>query len=116
MNQKKELEGKLSTIAEGVKNLKGVHFEKKSIRQAILQGIFSLGNRKVGEGLFYTIEENLSFRQAWKKADVDPNSIVFEPKKFDSFLPWDIIDSGVSKSFLMKEFKKAERIAAEGDK
>ena len=116
MNQKKELEGKLSTIAEGVKNLKGVHFEKKSIRQAILQGIFSLGNRKVGEGLFYTIEENLSFRQAWKKAGVDPNSIVFEPKKFDSFLPWDIIDSGVSKSFLIKEFKKAERIAAEGDK
>ncbi len=113
MNQKKELEGKLSTIAEGVKNLKGVHFEKKSIRQAILQGIFSLGNRKVGEGLFYTIEENLSFRQAWKKAGVEPELIVLQPKKLTSLLPWDVIDSGVSKTRLRKELEEAKRAASE---
>lgn len=116
MDQEKELRRKLKKIASGIKDLRGAHFEKKSIRQAILQGIFSLGNRKVGEGLFYAIEENLSFRQAWKKADVDPNSIVFQPKELNSLLPWDIIDSGVRKSFLIKEFEKAKRVAAEWEK
>ena len=116
MDGEKELKRKLNIIACGVKDLRGVHFERKSIRQAILQGIFSLGNRKVGEGLFYVIEENLSFRQAWKKVGVDPNSIVFEPKKLNSSLPWDIIDCGVSKSFLIKEFEKAKRVAAEWEK
>jgi len=115
MDQEKELKRKLNIIADGVKDLKGIYLEKKSIRQAILQGIFSLGNRKVGEGLFYTIEENLSFRRAWKKAGVDPNAIVFEPKRLNSLLPWDIIDSGVSKNFLIKEFEKAKRVAKERD-
>ncbi len=115
MDHRKELKRKLNKIASGLKGLKGIQVERKSVRQAILQGTFSLGNRQVGEGLFYTIEENLSFRQAWKKAGVEPNSIVFEPKKLNSLLPWDIIDCGVSKSFLIKELEKAKKIATEWD-
>ncbi len=116
MDCEKELKRKLNIIASGVKDLKEVHFERKSIRQAILQGIFSLGNRQVGEGLLYTIEENLNFRQAWKKAGVDTDSIVFQPKKLNYLFPWDMIDSGVSKSFLIKEFEKAKKTVAEWEK
>jgi len=116
MDQEKELKRKLNKIAYGVKDLKGVYLERKSIRQAILQGIFSVGNRKVGEGLFYAIEENLSFRQAWKKAGVEPSLIVFQPKRLNSLLPWDMIESGMSKGFLIKEFEKAKKIATEWNK
>jgi radical SAM superfamily enzyme YgiQ (UPF0313 family) len=114
MNSKKELKKKLYRIAGETKDLKGIYLERKSIREAILQGIFSLGNRKVGEGLFYKIEENLSFPRAWKKAGVNPSSIVFEPKSLDCLLPWDLLDSGVSKSFLRAEFEKAKRAAVDG--
>jgi radical SAM superfamily enzyme YgiQ (UPF0313 family) len=113
MDDKEELKRKLSIIAFGVRDLKGVHFERKSVRQAILQGIFSLGNRKGGEALFYWINNDLNLRQAWKKAGVDPNLIVFKSKSLDSFLPWDIIDSGVSKRHLREEYQKAKRIAEE---
>jgi radical SAM superfamily enzyme YgiQ (UPF0313 family) len=113
MNREEELKLKLDIIAEGVKDLKGVHFERKSTRQAILQGIFSLGNRKVGEGLLYTIEEESGFRQAWKKAGVDKDSIVFQPKKLNYLFPWDMIDIGITKSFLIKEYKKAEALATQ---
>jgi radical SAM superfamily enzyme YgiQ (UPF0313 family) len=111
MDDKEELKRKLSIIAFGVRDLKGVHFERKSVRQAILQGIFSLGNRKVGEALFYWINNHLNLRQAWKKAGVDPDLIVFKPKSLDSFLPWDLIDSGLSKRHLREEYQKAKRIA-----
>lgn len=113
MNSEEELKRKLHCIFSEVRDLKGVYLERKSIREAILQGIFSLGNRQVGEGLFYKVEENLSFAQAWKKADVNLNSIVFEPKSMDCLLPWDIIDSGGSKSFLKAEFEKAKKSAGE---
>ncbi len=110
MNPEKELKSKMKRIESKVKNLKGVHMEKKSIRQAILQGILSVGNRRVGEGLFFHIQENMSFPQAWRKAGVDVDSMVFKERDFSSSLPWDIIDSGISKSFLVKEFEKAKKI------
>jgi radical SAM superfamily enzyme YgiQ (UPF0313 family) len=113
MDRQEELKRKLNIIAEGVRDLKGVHFERKSVRQAILQGILSQGNRKVGEGLFYWINNDLNLRQAWKKAGVDPDLIVFKLKSLDSFLPWDLIDSGVSKKHLREEYQKAKRIAGE---
>jgi len=113
MDREEELKRKLKIIADAAKDLKGVHLERKSVRQAVLQGILSLGNRKVGKGLFYLINDNLNLRQSWKKAGVDPEAVVFAPKKLDSVLPWDFIDSGASKSFLIKEFEKARRIARE---
>lgn len=113
MNQKKELKRKLSKIAGGLRSLKGVHFERKSVRQAALQGLLSLGNRRVGEALLYAIEENLTFDQAWKKAGLRPNRIVFDPKSLESRFPWDIVDTGVSKEYLMGEFEKARMAAGE---
>ena len=111
MNTGKELKSKMKKIEDGAKKLKGVHSEKKSIRQAILQGILSVGNRRVGEGLFYRVQEDLTWPQAWRKAGVDVNSIIFKERDFGSSLPWDIIDSGIEKEFLKKEFEKAKEIS-----
>ena len=101
----------MKRIESKVKNLKGIYFEKKSIRQAILQGILSVGNRRVGEGLFCHVQENLTFPQAWRKAGVDVGSVIFEEREFGTTLPWDIIDSGIHKEFLKKEFEKAKEIS-----
>lgn len=114
MDQEKELKRKLGKIRLGLRGLQGVSVERKSIRQAVLQGIFSLGNRQVGKGLFYAVEENLNFRQAWKKAGVKPELVVFQPKDIASVLPWDLVDAGVSKTTLPRELEKAKRAAAEG--
>ena len=108
MDQEKELKRKLAKITDGLKTLRGVRIEKKSTRQAILQGLLSLGNRDVGMALFYAAEENLNYRQAWKKAGVESEQIVFRPKKLDSFLPWNMIDVGIAKSRLVKELKEAQ--------
>ena len=111
MNRDKELKSKMKRIETKVKNLKRVHLEKKSIRQAILQGILSVGNRRGGEGLFYHIQENLTLSQAWRKAGVDVDSIIFKERDFGSLLPWDIVDSGMNKEFLKREFEEAKEIS-----
>ncbi len=109
MNTKKELKSKMKRIETGVRVFRGVYFEKKSVRQAILQGILSVGNRRVGEGLFYHVQENLTLSQAWRKAEVDVSSLIFEERDFGSPLPWDIVDSGIDKIFLKREFDKAKK-------
>ena len=115
MDQEKELKRKLAKIRDGIKGLTGVRMEKKSTRQAILQGLFSLGNRDVGMGLFYAAQENLNYRQAWKKAGVEPELIIYQPRRLDSVLPWSIVDLGISKSRLVREWKEAQRSATERD-
>jgi len=110
MNTEPELKLKLQTIFGRAKTLSGITFEKKSIREALLQGILSLGNRKVGEGLYYRVTEGLNFSKIWQKVKVDSDFFLFEKKDTSLFLPWDIIDTGIDKSFLIKEFKKAQKV------
>jgi len=107
MNREAELVTKLKIISEGIRNLKGVHMEKKSIRQAILQGILSMGNRRVGEGLLYHLNEGLPFAKAWEKAGIDVDSFIFEQKDLGTFFPWDIIETKVRKDLLIREYKKS---------
>jgi radical SAM superfamily enzyme YgiQ (UPF0313 family) len=111
MNTQKELKSRMTSIETRVKNLKGVRFEKKSIRGAILQGILSVGSRRAGEALFYHVQENLTLSQAWRKAGVDVNSLIFKEKSFGSSLPWDFIDSGTDKTFLKRELERAKEIS-----
>jgi radical SAM superfamily enzyme YgiQ (UPF0313 family) len=113
MNSEEELKEKYGRIEKAIKNLKGVHLERKSIREAILQGILSVGNRKVGMGLFYRVEENLNYHQAWKKAGVNPSSLIFESKSLDCTFPWDILDPKVSRNLLRAEYEKAQKAAVE---
>lgn len=113
MNSEKELKEKLDRIEKAIKNLKGIQLERKSIREAILQGILSVGNRKVGMGLLYRVDENLNYHQAWKKAGVNASSLIFEPKGLDCTFPWDILDPKVSKNLLRAEYEKAHKAAEE---
>jgi radical SAM superfamily enzyme YgiQ (UPF0313 family) len=113
MNKEKELKSKMKIISDGVENLRSVQLDKKSIRQAILQGILSMGNRKVGQGLIYHINEGLPFPKAWQKVGMDIDKFIFQEKALDVFFPWDMIELEVKKSLLIREYRNVKRIASE---
>jgi len=113
MNREAELKSKLKTISEGIKGLKNVHLEKKSIRQALLQGILSMGNRRVGEGLAYHFTQGLPLAKAWQKARIEIDEFIFEEKDPDTFFPWDIIETEVKKSLLVREYQNSKKAALE---
>ncbi len=94
MDSEKSLREKLKIISDGVRSLKGIKFEKKSVKEAILQGVLSQGDRKVGMGLYYHIKENLPLAQAFKKAGVDTEFLAFKEKPKKHFFPWEIVDGG----------------------
>jgi len=103
MDSEKSLKNKLKMIADGIRGLKGIKFEKKSIKEAILQGVLSQGNRKVGLGLYHHIKENLPLSQAFRKAGVDMKFLAFKEKPKDYVFPWEIVETGVEKKSLYRE-------------
>ncbi len=109
MDSEKSLKNKLKIISDGIRGLKGIKFEKKSIKEAVLQGVLSQGDRKVGMGIYYHIKENLPLTQAFRKAGVDTEFLAFEEKTKDYLFPWDIIEIEIGKESLFREYLKEKR-------
>jgi hypothetical protein len=46
---------------------------------------------------------------AFKECEIDPDFYSVRKRSYDEVLPWDHIDTGIDKKFLIKEAKKAEK-------
>lgn len=86
---------------------------------SFLEGVFARGDRKLSKVLieaqkkgcrFDGWEEHFSFdtwMDVFKTCDIDPNFYTLRQRSYDEVLPWDHIDVGVSKKYLIKEAQKA---------
>jgi len=72
-----------------------------------VQALLSLGDRRVGDILLAVHRQNGNWKRALKEVNVNPDFYVYRPKDPDEVLPWDIIDAGVSKEYLAREYQKA---------
>jgi len=73
---------------------------------AHMQGLFSLGDRRVFRVIERMVETD-DYRKSCADEGIDPEYYVFRRKRFDEVLPWDFIDIGVSKERLWAEYGKA---------
>lgn len=86
---------------------------------SVLEAVFSRGDRKLGEVLekawklgcrFDGWRDHFNFdlwMQAFSESGIDPDFYSTRTRDINEVLPWDHIDSGVSKRFLLKEREKA---------
>lgn len=72
-----------------------------------IQALLSLGDRRVGEILLAVNRLEGNWVRALKEVHINPDFYVYREKQYDEFLPWDIIDLGVSKKALISEHRKA---------
>jgi hypothetical protein len=78
-----------------------------SARMAVLQGLFSLGDRRLGEVLRLKAERAMPWKKAWHEAQIDPGFYIGRKKAFTEILPWEIVDGGLSKKMLWDEYQRA---------
>ncbi len=84
-----------------------------------LEAVFSKGNRRLSQAIALAVSKGMRF-DAWDEYfDYDKWMAVFDEcgidssfyanrrMSYDEILPWDVIDIGVSKSFMISENKKA---------
>ena len=104
-----------------VLNIKGVTFHWHEPYVSHLEACFARGDRRMGAVLKRAWEKgcildgwNETFRydtwmEAFRECGLDPAFYANRERPKDEVLPWDHIDSGVTKAFLWREKEKSEK-------
>ena len=113
-----EFEAKHNYLAEKLR-IKGVTFNYHDNTTSAYEAVFARGDRRTGKLLYEAFKAGCKldgwtehfnaegWETAFAKSGIDPAFYTSRKREFDEILPWDIIDSGISKKFLISEAKKA---------
>ncbi len=74
---------------------------------AYLQSLLSTGDRRVGPILMLAHRLKGDWSKAFRHSEINPDFFVHRPKGLDEILPWDFIDHGIRKEYLVKEYNLA---------
>lgn len=120
-----EAQDTVETIHKKQKHLKeSIHTKKISFNYhaadtSYLEGVFARGDRKLCKVMLKACEKGFHFDgwndcfdfDAWmeifKECGIDPDFYTSRKRSFDEILPWDFLDYGVCKKFLISECEKA---------
>ncbi len=98
---------------------KKISFNYHAANTSYLEGVFARGDRKLCKVMLRAAEKGFHFDgwndcfdfDAWmelfKECGVDPDFYTSRKRAFDEILPWDFLDYGVNKKFLISECEKA---------
>ena len=112
------LEAKIALLTTKLR-LKGVSFNWHDPGLSFIEAVLARGDRKLGKLLKRAWENGCKFDgwsehfklDVWSKsfaeAGVDPHFYAGRERSDDEIFPWEHIDVGVSKDFLLSEYKKA---------
>ncbi|MDD2190144.1 MAG: TIGR03960 family B12-binding radical SAM protein [Eubacteriales bacterium] len=108
-------------LRDKLKSIKGVSFNYHGTDPSHLEAVFARGDRRLCDTLIKAVElgckfdgwrEHLKY-DIWMKAfletGIDPDFYAHRERSYDEILPWDIIDTGVTKEFLIAENNKSLR-------
>jgi radical SAM superfamily enzyme YgiQ (UPF0313 family) len=114
-----ELVRKQRLLRDNIKSRK-IQYNWHDAKVSRLEGIFAKGDRRQGKALLMAHEMGVRF-DGWmeffdydkwmgifEKCGLDTDFYVNRRASEDEIFPWDVIDCGVSKEFLMREYKKAQ--------
>lgn len=126
-NTREEFEEKHRYLKEKIKRVKGAVLNYHATDTSFMEAVFARGDRKTGAVLFRAAELGCRFdgwreyydhelwMQAFSDTCVNPEDYAFYRGNAEDVLPWDMLDYGVTKKFLVSEWKKAQEAAATHD-
>ncbi len=106
---------------KAMKNQKSIRYNWHQADVTLLEGIFARGDRRIA-GVILDAYKNGALYDAWTeywdygrwlaafaRAGVDMDFYTQRERAEDEIFPWDFIDIGVTKKFLLSEWKKAKQ-------
>ena len=100
-------------------NQKSIKYNWHEADVSVLEGILARGDRKLAKVILRAYEKGCMF-DAWseyfhndiwlscfEECGIDPDFYTVRERMEDEIFPWDFIDCGVTKEFLLREWKKA---------
>ncbi|MGE5550749.1 MAG: TIGR03960 family B12-binding radical SAM protein [Bacteroidota bacterium] len=121
-----EIKSRQSLLQNLIKG-RGLELQWHQAEQSVLEGVFARGDRKLGAALEEAYRLGCRFdgwsewfdypawQRAFTSAGIDPAFYASRRRDYDETLPWDHLDTGVDKAFLIEEDRRAERAEMTGD-
>lgn len=100
-------ERRLGALQAGIENelrRLGLAVQTKSVRSAVRQALFSMGDERIGRAIVHHIESRLSWNKALAEAGVN-GRFPHETKGPETSFPWDCIAGPVRRGMLFKRFE-----------
>ncbi|BBO71900.1 radical SAM protein [Desulfosarcina alkanivorans] len=107
MDDVKTLKRKNKMVKTGLKKTANVRVHADVPRWAYLQGVIARGDRRVADILMLAHRNRGNWPQTFKASPVNPHFYVHRERGPEERFPWDFIDPGIDKSFLLKEYRRA---------
>ena len=124
MNTKKEFLDKAKIVNDEMKrqhNRKSLKYNWHEADLSVLEGVLARGDRKVSSVILRAYEkgcmfdswsdffDNQKLMSAFEECGLDPAFYANRERDTGELLPWDFIDIGVSKRFLLNEYERAKQ-------
>lgn len=113
-----EFNRKINILKDSIRDKKVV-YNYHDPDLSFLEAVLARGDRRLSKVLVSAWEKGCKFDgwselfdfEKWMKAfeetGIDPDFYAIRERSFEEVLPWDFIDPGVSKAYLINEYKKA---------
>jgi radical SAM superfamily enzyme YgiQ (UPF0313 family) len=103
----RELKRRVRYVCKGLSRMPNVEVRFMSARIAHEQALFSSGDRTVARVIDRAASLGGDIDRALRETGVDAAFHISRNRSYDEFLPWSIVDSGLSFEFLKTEHEKA---------
>ena len=108
-------------LRQALGRIKGVDFKYHAPDVSFIEAVFARGDRRLGEALERAWRLGCRFDgwsdqfrydlwlRAFEETGVDPAFYATRERAADEVFPWDHLDCGVTKDYLLREWEKAQR-------
>ncbi|MBR6219222.1 MAG: TIGR03960 family B12-binding radical SAM protein [Clostridia bacterium] len=108
-------------LRRALSQLKGVDFKYHAPDVSYIEAVFARGDRRLADAMERAWQMGCRFDgwsdqfrydlwlKAFEESGVDPDFYATRPRPEDEVFPWDHLDCGVTKAYLLKEWEKAKR-------
>ncbi len=107
MPDPKTLKSRIQKVREGLKGMANVDLSAEQPRNARIQALLSRGDRRVKELLIHLHQNSGNWPKTLKEFPFFMDFFVHRERGADEIFPWEIIDHGVKRSFLRREYMQA---------
>lgn len=115
-----EFDRKTLMLRKSIKDSK-VNYNSHDSKLSFLEAVIARGDRKIGEVLieahkrgcrFDGWSEHFSYEkwmESFESLEIDPHFYANRERDYEELFPWDFINTGVTKEYLIKENEKSKR-------
>src|SRR6185503_6056519 len=103
----KELKRRLKWVSKNLARIPNVEVRAMSARIAHEQALFSSGDRRIARVIEATARLKGDLGAALRETRVDPHFHTSRHRSYEEILPWEIVDSGLSRPFMQREHERS---------